>query len=121
MAVAQGIAEFFDGDETGARIAEAVRAAIAAAGAAEMRISKSQIGFRRGRAFAQVWRPGRYVRSDVPAVLTIELPYRMDSPRFKEVAHPATAHWTHHLELREPDQVDDEVRGWLAEAYENAG
>ena len=26
----------------------------------------------------------------------------------------------HHIELRDPSQIDDEVRGWLAEAYEHA-
>lgn len=29
--------------------------------------------------------------------------------------------WMHHIELRDVGQVDDEVCGWLAEAYASAG
>jgi Domain of unknown function (DUF5655) len=28
--------------------------------------------------------------------------------------------WMHRIELRDPSQIDDEVRGWLTEAYEHA-
>jgi hypothetical protein len=28
--------------------------------------------------------------------------------------------WMHHLELRSPSEVDDEVRAWLVEAYDAA-
>jgi hypothetical protein len=34
---------------------------------------------------------------------------------------PAKGRFTHHLELREPDEVDEEVAGWLREAWEAAG
>ena len=34
--------------------------------------------------------------------------------------HTAPKVWMHHLELRDRSQVDAEVRGWLAVAYENA-
>ena len=43
------------------------------------------------------------------------------SGRFKEVAHPATRVWMHHLEVHEVGEIDDEVRGWLAEAAIGAG
>ncbi|QLY33778.1 DUF5655 domain-containing protein [Nocardia huaxiensis] len=119
--VAQTVDEFFAGSAAGIAIAEAVRGAIDAIGPADMRITKSQIGFRRKRAFAQLWKPGQYLKSEVPAVLTLELPHELDSKRFKEVAHPADRHWTHHLELVAAGEVDDEVRGWLAEAYAAAG
>ena len=41
--------------------------------------------------------------------------------RFKEIAHPAKTVWMHHLELRDVSEVDDQVCGWLADAYESAG
>ena len=72
------------------------------------------------RGFAYVWRPGQYVDSEVPAVLSIALPRRVPSDRFKSVAHPSAKVWMHHIELSDSAQVDDEVRDWLAEAYENA-
>jgi hypothetical protein len=35
------------------------------------------------------------------------------------VAHPSR--WIHHLEVRDPAEVDDEVVGWLTEAAHLAG
>lgn len=113
--------EFFDGCPDGLALYVAVAGSIAGIGEAEVRVTKSQITFRHRRGFAYVWRPDRYLPSDVPAVLSVALAHRIESSRFKEVAHPAPHVWMHHLELRHLDQVDDEVRGWLREAYECAG
>jgi hypothetical protein len=65
------------------------------------------------------WRPGRYVDNDV-AVLSIPLPAEDRSKRFKSVVHPSPKVWMHHLEVRDPDQVDDEVARWLGDAYDAA-
>ena len=94
--------------------------ALSMVGEASMTVTKSQVGFRRRRGFAYVWRPGQYVDSGVPAVLSIVLPRKVASTRFKEVAHPSTHTWMHHIELREASELDDEVIGWLAEAYASA-
>lgn len=94
---------------------------VAALPGTEVRTSRSQVALRRHRGFAFLWRPGQYVRSDVPAVLSIALDRELDSPRFKEVAHPAPTTWMHHLEVRDPAEVDDEVAGWLREAWTGAG
>ncbi|HET6391192.1 MAG TPA: DUF5655 domain-containing protein [Blastococcus sp.] len=112
---------FFDGHPDGLELYRAVERAIGDIGAADSRVTKSQIGFRRRTGFAFVWRPGRYVRSDVPAVLSIALRREVASPRFKDVAHPSTGVWMHHLELHDPAELDAEVRRWLAEAYDDAG
>ena len=69
-----------------------------------------------------MWWPARYLKSDVPAVLSIALPRRLEhSRRFKEVVNPAPGVWMHHLELRSIADLDDEVAGWLGEAREEAG
>jgi hypothetical protein len=83
-------------------------------------VTKSQVTFRRRKAFAFVWRPGQYISSGVPAVLSISLPYEITSDRCKEIAHPAPAVWMHHIEIRDVGEVDDQVGGWLANAYEAA-
>lgn len=114
-------AEFFAGSPGGLRLYEAVAALVADLGPHEIRVGRSQVAFRRRRGFAYVWRPGRYVRSDVPAVLSVALPRALTSGRFKEVAHPAPRIWMHHLELDDVAAVDAEVAGWLAEAYAAAG
>lgn len=47
--------EFFAGHEQAAAIFAAVRAAVEAIGPAEIRVSRSQIAFRRRTNFAFVW------------------------------------------------------------------
>jgi len=110
-------AAFFDGSPMGWAVYCALKEALDTLGVHEVRVGRSQIAFRRAKGFAYLWRPARYVRTDVPAVLSLALPDRLSSSRFKEVVHPAPSVWMHHLELRSPDQLDDEVRAWLARAY----
>ncbi|MFQ6171831.1 DUF5655 domain-containing protein [Oryzobacter sp. R7] len=98
-----------------------VEQVVASIGPASVRVSRSQAAFRRRTGFAFVWRPGQYVGSDVPAVLSIALGREVACDRFKEVAHPSPHVWMHHLELHTVDEVDDEVRSWLVEAYARAG
>jgi len=113
--------EYFEGHEASRRLFEAVRDAVEAAGPADVRVTKSQVAFRRRTGFAFVWMPGMYLGTDdVPLVLTVGLRRRDDSPRWKQVVEPAPGRFTHHLELRELAEVDDEVRLWLREAGEQA-
>lgn len=113
--------EFFAGHGDGLAVFRAVAGAVAALGPCEVKVSKSQIAFRRRRGFAYVWRPGQYVASEVPAVLSVALDHAVESDRFKQVAHPAAVVWMHHLELWHPSDVDDEVSEWLRKAWLLAG
>lgn len=113
--------ELFDGHPDGLAICRRVQQVLSALGEVSVAVTRSQVAFRRRKAFAFVWRPGQYVSSDVPAVLSISLPYEITSDRFKEIAHPAPRVWMHHLELRDVSEVDDEVCSWLATAHETAG
>ena len=113
--------EHFAGHPDGLAVYRAVAEAVRVLGEYEERVSKSQVAFCRGRGFAYVWRPGQYLRSAVPAVLSIALPGPLDSARIKQVVHPAPRVWMHHIELQGPGEVDDEVRDWLRRAYEAAG
>lgn len=113
--------DLFDGFPESLAMLRRVQQAVSTIGEASMAVSKSQVAFRRAKGFAYVWRPGQYVSSSVPAVLSIALPHEAESDRFKEVAHPSKNVWMHHLELTEAGQLDDEVLAWLAEAYEHAG
>jgi hypothetical protein len=85
-----------------------------------VRVSTSQVAFRRRRGFAYLWLPGRYLpRPTSPVVLSIASGVRLESERFKEVVHPGP--WMHHLEITGPDEVDDEVVAWLRCAADQAG
>jgi hypothetical protein len=88
----------------------------------EIRVSKSQIAFRRRRGFAYLWLPRRYLsHPNAEVVLSIALGRHDPSPRFKEVTHPSPKHWMHHLEVRDPSEIDESVAAWLREAAERAG
>jgi hypothetical protein len=66
--------------------------------------------------------PEQYLhRSAAPLVLTVGLRRRDPSPRWKQVVEPAPGRFTHHLVLYATADLDDEVRGWLREAWEEAG
>ena len=117
---ADPVRDFFAGHPDGAAVAAAVVAAVEALGPHTVRVTRSQVAFRRRVAFAWLWRPAQYVRSEVPAVLSVGLATRDHSPRWKEVVQPSPGRWMHHLELTRPEEVDDEVRGWLRTAYDAA-
>ncbi|MFN8557552.1 MAG: DUF5655 domain-containing protein [Dehalococcoidia bacterium] len=66
--------EFFAGADRSAAIFAAVRRALSPLEDLEERVSRSQIAFRRPRAFAWVWIPGRYLCGcTAPLVLTVAL------------------------------------------------
>lgn len=111
---------FFAGHAQSRYLFEAVRQAIERIGPMSLRVTRSQVAFRRRVAFALVWMPAMYLKTEVPLVLTISLHRRDASPRWKQVVEPATGRFTHHLELHAAADIDDEVRGWLQEAWEQA-
>lgn len=112
--------ELFSGHPLGYQLYQAAADAIEKIAEVEQRATKSQVAFRARRGFAFVWRPGQYVNSDVPAVLSIALPRKLQSPRIKSVVQVSNRVWMHHLELSAPDEIDDEVAAWLTEAFDAA-
>ena len=110
--------QFFARQDEPRRLFEALRRAVDTLGPTELRVTKSQIAFRRRRAFAWAWMPGRYLRGKhAPLVLTLSLQRRDPSPRWKEVVEPAPGRFTHHLELYSTADINDEVLDWLREAW----
>ena len=113
--------EFFAGQEEARQIFDALRRVVDAIGPAEIRVTKSQVAFRRRRAFAFAWMPGMYLRGKhPPLVLTLALRRRDSSPRWKQIVEPARGRFTHHLELYASTDIDDEVRSWIQEAWMEA-
>lgn len=84
-----------------------------------IRVTTSQVAFRRRRGFAFLWKPDQYLRRPAaPVVLSIAANSRIESPRFKEVVHPGP--WMHHLEVNDAEDVDSEVLNWLHLAADDA-
>ncbi len=114
--------EFFNNYPKSKRLFIAILAQLDQIGPAEMRVTKSQIAFRRKRAFAWLWIPARYLRGKTaPLVLSLSFLCRDLSPRWKEIVTPYPGRYMHHLELYSPSEIDDEVRLWLKFAWDQAG
>ncbi len=114
--------EFFAGNADGLAIFESVHSILQAIGPVEVRVTKSQVAFRRKRGFAYLWLPGRYLaKAQDDVVLSIALGRHEASTRFKQVVRVSPRHWMHHLVVRGPGEVDAEVSSWLREAADRAG
>jgi hypothetical protein len=105
-----------------AKIFETLRTAIENLGEVEIRVTKSQIAFRRRTGFAWAWVPGKVLGGNrPPLVLILSLRRRDSSPRWKEVIEPVPGRFKHHLELTKAADIDDQILLWLHEAWVEAG
>ncbi|HSJ83510.1 MAG TPA: DUF5655 domain-containing protein [Acidimicrobiia bacterium] len=117
-----GPEDLFTGHPLGVEACEKVSSILDGIVDVEVRTTKSQVAFFRKRGFAYIWPPGNYLaKPDAEVVLSIALGRHDDSERWKEVVHPASRHWMHHLEVRRLEDIDEEVARWLVEAAERAG
>jgi hypothetical protein len=113
--------DFFADHPLGLAVLERVKTVLRETGDFEVRVTKSQVSFRRGRGFAYLWLPGQYLGNpNAGVVLSIALGRRDGSSRWKEVVHPTAKHWLHHLEVDDVDEIDAEVVRWLWEAADRA-
>lgn len=114
--------DYFTGYGNAKWLFDVLREHIRSLGPSEVQVSKTQISFRRKRAFAWVWIPEKHLgRRMAPLVLNVSLPARDPSPSWKEIVEPHQGRFMHHLELYIPDEIDEEVCGWLLAAYAWAG
>jgi len=99
--------EFFGGRVVSRELFDSLRVLVDDIGPSQKRITKCQIAFRRKRAFAWAWIPGRYLQGKVaPLVLTISFPKRDPSPRWKEIVEPTPGRFMHHLEVYSSTDLD---------------
>ena len=113
--------DFFQGFEGSRPVFNVLRHRIAELPRVSMAVTKSQIAFRRKRAFAWAWIPDRYLRGqNAPLVLSFAFRYRDASPRWKQIVEPSRGRFMHHVELNSPAELDQEVTQWLWEAWAEA-
>lgn len=85
-----------------------------------IRHSRTQTAFVRQVQFAWVSLPRR--RADAGAVmLSIGMTGPVESPRILYRAEVAPGRWMHHMLLRRPEELDDEVCAWLEAAWALVG
>ena len=111
---------FFDGHPAELALYEALfRRMDGAFPEGTVKVQKSQISFYGRHLFAAASLPVRR-RKDWPKMclmVTVGLPYRLDSPRVVAASEPYPGRWTHHVLVTEADQIDEELMGWLREAW----
>lgn len=91
---------------------EVASAATGLGGDVEVVVKKTAVSFRRGRQFAYV---------EVPSAARVRVGLNLRGEPPTERLRAATGMCTHAVDLATPAEVDDEVRGWLRDAYERVG
>ncbi|MBQ2956200.1 MAG: hypothetical protein IJE08_07050 [Clostridia bacterium] len=111
---------FFDRSPESIPLYEALESAILSLfPAASVRVQKTQISFDDPRLFACVSPPRSKIRTedDPRMIVTFGLAYRLDSPRVQQAAEPYPGRWTHHVPLRNTDEIDTKLMGWITESH----
>lgn len=86
---------------------------------AKIEIRKTQIAFKSKRGFVYIWLPVRNMknRPEYYLLLSISLNKRIDSPRITESVETYKNRWIHHLVIEKSEELNDELMGWIREAY----
>ena len=106
--------EHFAGSEPGVReVFDALVAAVEENGPVTVNATKSRVSFQVRMRFAGIERPRRD-----HLVATFVLTRPLDSARLKRVEHIPPYYYVHRIALRSSEEIDGELRAWLAEAYQ---
>ncbi|MBM6722981.1 DUF5655 domain-containing protein [Pseudoflavonifractor phocaeensis] len=84
-----------------------------------VKVQKSQISFYGRHLFAAASLPVRR-KKDWPEhclLVTFGLEYPLSSPRIAVATEPYPNRWTHHVVVARPEDMDEELLGWLEEAW----
>lgn len=90
----------------------------------EIRVQKTQISFYDVHMFACASFTRVKKKKELPdpyLVITLGLPYPLESPRVAVKTEPYPGRWTTHIVIGSEEEVDEELLGWTEEAYCFAG
>jgi hypothetical protein len=115
----QEVEAFFSADPCVIPLYQALEPILYALGDVTRKVQKTQISFSSGKGFAYVWLPIHKVkgRPEHYIVLSFSQPQQIVSPRIVEAVEPYPGRWMHHLILSTQEDLDEELLGWLREAY----
>ncbi len=84
-----------------------------------VKVSKTQISFRNRYLFAFASLPWRRIKGWPEQYLMVSfgLSYHKESPRIVQATEPYPHRWTHHVIARTAEEIDEELMGWIDEAY----
>ncbi len=84
------------------------------------RVQKTQITFSSRHVFACISFARVKRKADQPIgsmVVTLGLPAPLDSERVAAKTEPCPGRWTHHIVVRRPEELDQELFSWIRDAY----
>lgn len=91
---------------------------------ARIKIQKTQISFSNRYIFACASFLRVKKKKELPdpyLVITLGLPYPLESPRVAVKTEPYPGRWTTHIVIGSEEEVDEELLDWTEEAYCFAG
>lgn len=91
--------------------------------ATSMRVQKSQITFSNRHVYACVSLARVRKKAELPEpylVITLGLPYPLDSERVAVKTEPYPGRWTTHIVVGTPGELDEAFWSWVGQAYEFA-
>jgi Domain of unknown function (DUF5655) len=105
---------FFEGAEPSLRtLFEQFVAAVRESGAVTVNATKSRVALQARMRFAGIERPRKH-----HLVANFLLTTAIRSDRLSRVEYVPPYYYVHRLRLRRPADIDDELKGWLAQAYQ---
>jgi hypothetical protein len=110
----------FSGRPEALALFHAVQKYIESIGPVTMEAMKSQISFGTKTKFAWVWLPQPWSkkRPENSIVLTFGLGRQIKHDRIAQAVEPRPGRWTHHVIIEDEADLDEDLRGWLTEAYD---
>ena len=82
-----------------------------------IKTTKSQISFSNKHNFAFVSYRKLKGHTGIYIILTFGLGYQVNHPRIEVSVEPYPNRWTHHVIIKNTDEVDEQIMEWLKEAY----
>ncbi len=116
------VEKFFADVPLGLQVYDVLTRLVDRLGPAGVRVTKSQVAFRRRTGFCWVWLPGMYLsRPGAEVVVSLALPREDQSARWKQVVRVAGRTGCTTSRCTTPPTSTRSSPSWLREAYASAG
>ncbi|MBT9775090.1 hypothetical protein GPL15_01015 [Clostridium sp. MCC353] len=85
-----------------------------------IKVTKTQISFRSRYVFAMASLPWRKIKGwpETYLLVSFGLPAKKESPRIAQSVEAYPNRWTHHVIVEQENEIDEELLGWIQEAYQ---
>lgn len=90
----------------------------------KIRVQKTQISFSNRHIYACISFQRVRKKADLPdhyIVVTLGLPYPLESNRVAVKTEPYPGRWTIHIVIEKAEEIDEELLSWVNQAYVFAG